>query len=153
VSPILELQTAGIVIVDHGSRRQESNDLLDHFVTIFRERTKFKVVQAAHMELADPSIEQAFGRCIDQKVQSIVVCPFFLLPGRHWQDDLPRLAAAASRKFGDIGYLVTSPLGAHELLVDVMVDRLQFCLSDQSGQPCSNCQGERRCRSAGTNLS
>ncbi|KAF8739502.1 hypothetical protein HU200_013841 [Digitaria exilis] len=40
-----------IVIVDHGSRRQESNLMLNHFVEMFRTRTGYNIVEPAHMVL------------------------------------------------------------------------------------------------------
>ncbi|XAR52351.1 hypothetical protein NMG60_11020368 [Bertholletia excelsa] len=49
----------GVIIVDHGSRRKESNLMLDEFVTMFRDKTGYRVVEPAHMELVEPSI-----RCI-----------------------------------------------------------------------------------------
>lgn len=51
----------GIVIVDHGSRRKASNDMLLDFVELFRRSTDHAVVEPAHMELAEPSIQQAIG--------------------------------------------------------------------------------------------
>lgn len=39
----------GVIIVDHGSRRQESNLMLNDFVTMFRARTGYRIVEPAHM--------------------------------------------------------------------------------------------------------
>ena len=35
------------------------------------------------MELAEPSIEQAFDKCVAQGATFVVVHPYFLAPGRH----------------------------------------------------------------------
>jgi hypothetical protein len=51
----------GIVIVDHGSRKKESNAMLHEFVTLYSATTGAEVVEPAHMELAEPTIEQAIG--------------------------------------------------------------------------------------------
>ncbi|CAA2997097.1 sirohydrochlorin ferrochelatase, chloroplastic [Olea europaea subsp. europaea] len=74
----------GVIIVDHGSRRQESNLMLNEFVEMFREKTKYRILEPAHMELAEPSIKDAFGLCVQQGAHRIIVSPFFLFPGRHW---------------------------------------------------------------------
>ncbi|CAN6229665.1 unnamed protein product, partial [Urochloa humidicola] len=46
-----------VVIVDHGSRRQESNLMLNDFVEMFRARTGYKIIEPAHMEL-DESVKR-----------------------------------------------------------------------------------------------
>src|SRR5687767_8033850 len=95
------------IVVDHGSRRAESNDALLDVVAKFRESSPIRIVEPAHMELAEPSIDTAFGRCAEQGATLIVVHPFFLLPGRHWRHDIPRLAAEAAAKRPGVSFLVT----------------------------------------------
>src|SRR5262245_61373246 len=99
----------GVILVDHGSRREESNALLLEVVQHFAEATQLPIVEPAHMELAEPSIATAFDRCVDQGATMVVVYPYFLLPGRHWDQDIPRLAAAAARQHPGVCYLVTAP--------------------------------------------
>ena len=82
----------GVVIVDHGSRRQASNDLLGEFVRMYKEQTGRPIVELAHMEIAEPNIETAFAKCVEQGATMVAVSPFFLSPGRHWQEDIPHLA-------------------------------------------------------------
>lgn len=53
--------SCGIVIVDHGSRRAASNDMLVEFCTLYAELTGQPIVQPAHMEIAEPTIAQAIG--------------------------------------------------------------------------------------------
>ena len=55
-----------------------------------------RTVQPAHMELAEPSIATAFDACVAAGATTVVVAPYFLGPGRHWDSDIPALAAAAA---------------------------------------------------------
>ncbi|XP_047317815.1 sirohydrochlorin ferrochelatase, chloroplastic-like [Impatiens glandulifera] len=138
----------GIIIVDHGSRRKESNLMLDEFVAMFRNKTGYPIVEPAHMELAEPSIKDAFSLCVKQGAKRVVVSPFFLFPGRHWHQDIPSLTAEAAKEHLGVSYIITAPLGLHELLVDVVNDRMKQCLSHVSGesQECSICAGTGKCR-------
>ncbi|XP_074285351.1 sirohydrochlorin ferrochelatase, chloroplastic-like [Silene latifolia] len=138
----------GVVIVDHGSRRQESNVLLNEFVMMFKNKTGYPIVEPAHMELAEPSIRDAFGSCVQQGASRVIISPFFLFPGRHWNQDIPLLAEAAASEYPGIPYLVTAPLGLHELLVDVMKDRIDYCLSHVDGKvdECAVCAGTGKCK-------
>ncbi|XP_019157053.1 PREDICTED: sirohydrochlorin ferrochelatase, chloroplastic-like [Ipomoea nil] len=138
----------GVIIVDHGSRRKESNLMLNEFVAMFQEKTKYPIVEPAHMELAEPSIKDAFNSCVQQGARRIIVSPFFLFPGRHWQQDIPSLTAEAAKLHPGIPFIITAPLGVHELLVDVINDRLDHCLShiDGNADECSVCAGTGKCQ-------
>ncbi|XP_017238362.1 sirohydrochlorin ferrochelatase, chloroplastic isoform X1 [Daucus carota subsp. sativus] len=138
----------GVIIVDHGSRRKESNLMLNEFVIMFRDRTGYPIVEPAHMELAEPSIKDAFASCVQQGVNRVIVSPFFLFPGRHWNQDIPSLTAEAAKEHPGVSYIITAPLGLHELLVDVVNDRIQHCLSHVAGDAdeCSVCAGTGRCQ-------
>lgn len=122
-----------IIIVDHGSRRQESNDLLLEVVAMFRSKSEYDLVEPAHMELAEPSIAAAFRRCVEQGAKRVVVFPYFLSPGRHWHSDIPALAAAAAAEHPGIVYLVTAPLGLHPLMAQIVGERIAVCLAHAAG--------------------
>ncbi|KAG8635013.1 sirohydrochlorin ferrochelatase, chloroplastic [Manihot esculenta] len=138
----------GVIIVDHGSRRKESNLMLNEFVTMFREKTGYPIVEPAHMELAEPSIRDAFGLCVQQGANRVLVSPFFLFPGRHWHQDIPSLTAEAAKEHPGVSYIITAPLGLHELLVDVVNDRIKYCLNHVAGDAdeCPACVGTGKCK-------
>ena len=137
----------GVVLVDHGSRRDESNQLLLQVVDAYRQHADWKIVEPAHMELAEPSIATALGRCVKRGVELVVIFPYFLSPGRHWNTDIPALAAKAAQAHGGIKYLVTAPLGLHELLLQVIDQRVSHCLQHASleGPQCTVCAETSGC--------
>lgn len=141
-------QPVGVVVVDHGSRRGESNDLLLAVAALFGERSGLEIVEPAHMELAEPSIAQAFGKCVERGAKTVVVFPYFLSPGRHWSEDIPRLAREAAASFAGVKHMVTAPLGLHSLIADVISERVATCLVHQTaeGETCDLCEGESRCQ-------
>jgi sirohydrochlorin ferrochelatase len=138
----------GIVIVDHGSRRAESNRMLEELVARYREGTRFPIVEPAHMELAEPTVGQAFDRCVERGARRVVVCPYFLLPGRHWDRDIPELTRAAAARHPAVEYLVTAPIGLHPLMLEVVESRIDRCLAHSEGraEECESCRGTGRCR-------
>ena len=122
-------ETIGVIIVDHGSRREASNQLLLDLVNAFRQSGTYQVVEPAHMELAEPTISDAYDACVRHGATRIVVHPFFLLPGRHWDSDIPRLAAEAAAKHPETSFLVTNPLGSHPLMIQIIAERISACLA------------------------
>ncbi len=137
--PIPAAEKIGVIVVDHGSRRAESNDLLLEVVAMFRRQSEFTIVEPAHMELAEPSLSTAFDRCVAAGAEWVVVHPYFLLPGKHWKHDIPALAEEAARRHPGVRYLVTAPLGVHPLMGEIMrqriAERLQGGSEDAEGSP------------------
>lgn len=141
-------ESTGVIIVDHGSRRAESNEMLLDVVEQFRRETGWPIIEPAHMELAEPSIATAYGRCVARGASLVVVHPYFLLPGRHWHSDIPALTAEAAGAHPETQFLVTAPLGLHPGMAAVMQDRVAHCLSHVAGRAaeCEVCRGTGRCR-------
>ena len=141
-------QTTGIVIVDHGSRREASNKMLEDFVARFAQTTGFTIIEPAHMELAEPSIGTSFDRCVSRGAQRVVVCPYFLLPGKHWDQDIPELTRAAAARHPDVPFMVTAPIGLNPMMEQVIAGTIDYCLSHVAGRvdECLSCRGTGRCR-------
>jgi sirohydrochlorin ferrochelatase len=140
--------TLGVILVDHGSRRGESNELLVEIVRQFAEASGLPIVEPAHMELAEPSIAAAFRKCVERGARTVVVFPYFLLPGRHWHKDIPRLAAEAARQHPGVRYLVTAPLALHPLINVIIGQRIEHCLAYACGEvdACDLCAGTDYCQ-------
>ena len=124
----------GVIIVDHGSRRDESNIYVKEMARLFQHYADIKIVEPAHMELASPDIDAAYRACVAQGAQYIVVHPYFLAPGRHWHKDIPELARAAACKHPETSCVVTPPLGIHKSIVDVMATRIMDALPSTDNQ-------------------
>jgi sirohydrochlorin ferrochelatase len=146
--PVPARDRIGVIVVDHGSRRGESNRLLLEVVALFQQHSGYPIVEPAHMELAEPSIEQAFARCVQRGAQLVVIHPYFLLPGRHWKHDIPAMAERAARKHPGVSYLVTAPLGLHPLMAEIMTQRIGRCLDRAEGraESCALCEYAETCR-------
>jgi sirohydrochlorin ferrochelatase len=141
-------ENLGLVLVDHGSKRDESNRMLLEVVERFAEWSELPIVEPAHMELAEPSIGTAFNRCVERGAKLVVVFPYFLLPGRHWQSDIPQLVADAAKKHAGIRYMVTAPLALHPLMLSIIGDRISHCLAhvQENGSKCDACRDLPGCQ-------
>lgn len=137
------MSTLAVIIVDHGSRRAESNAMLEAFVEQFAASSSYAIVEPAHMELAEPSIKQAFDRCVERGATSVAVMPYFLGPGRHWKNDIPSLTADAAKGHPDVSFLITAPIGLHPLMGQVIESRIEHCLKHAAGEAdgCDVCAG------------
>lgn len=117
-------RNVALVVVDHGSRSDASNSSLDDVVGEIARRAegRYVAVLPAHMELAAPTIADAFEAAVAAGASLVVVALYFLAPGRHSELDVPRLAAEAGARFG-VGHVVTRSLGPDAALVELVLSR------------------------------
>lgn len=116
-------QKVAVILVDHGSRKAEANDMLMGLASKYKQLYNIEIVEAAHMELSEPSISTAFRKCVDQGATNIICHPFFLSKGRHVQEDIPDMMKAAAAEHGDIPHLeysITEPLGVQEKILELI---------------------------------
>jgi sirohydrochlorin ferrochelatase len=113
-----------ILLVDHGSQHASANALLGRIADALRARLPGALVEVAHMELAEPSLAAALARCAELGAREVVVCPYFLGPGRHTTRDIPQLVAQARAAHPALCVRVAAPLGFDERLVDVLLARV-----------------------------
>jgi len=90
---------------------------------IVRKQRPDLIVNIAHMELADPTIAQGVQQCIDDGATEIIVHPYMLSPGRHAMTDIPTMATEAASSYPNVSVRVTGPLGLHEKLGEVILER------------------------------
>lgn len=113
-----------ILLVDHGSRRPEANAQLDEVAKLLAAAAPDLPVRAVHMEIARPSIAEGVAACVAAGAEEIVVTPYFLGPGRHALEDVPRLAREAAERHAGLRLRFADPLGVHPGIVDVLLDRI-----------------------------
>ena len=116
----------GVIIVDHGSRLPQSNQLLEQVAAQLHERfpADYPIVEPAHMELNEPSVASAYTKCVERGATRIVICLYFLGPGKHSTHDIPRLAAQAQQQHPKTTCQITATLGLDELMLQLLHKRI-----------------------------
>lgn len=129
-----------LLIVDHGSRREGSNDLLRKVAGLMGEQFGLRIVHYAHMELGEPTIHQGFDACVADGAEEVIVHPYFLASGHHVAVGIPDLVRQAADRHPGITYRITQPLGVHPKIGEVILERIAE--SDGDG-PMGATQSER----------
>ena len=121
----------GIIVVDHGSKRAEANDALNEVVARYRAHAAGGpppvAVEPAHMELAPPTIADAFARCVESGAEEVVCAPFFLSMGRHMKEDIPALMSEAAAAHPAVRWSIAAPLGAQPSMPALMHEAILAC--------------------------
>ena len=69
----------GLLLVAHGSRREASNEEIRALTKILASRAgdQFIDIRCAFLELAEPSIPDGIGLCVDAGADEVIVLPYF----------------------------------------------------------------------------
>lgn len=113
----------GLLLVDHGSRRDAANATLAEMAGRLRAQRPGLLVVHAHMELADPDVATGFAALVAAGASDIRVVPYFLAPGRHASEDIPALVAAAAAAHPQVTWRIGECLGPHDLLATLALVR------------------------------
>ncbi len=116
---------SGVLVVGHGSRREEANRDVREAARRIGERGGFSLVEAAFLEIEAPNIAEGFKSLVERGACKVTVHPYFLSPGRHTRGDLPREVHAVASCFPGVSYRITEPLSAHPLVIEASVERIR----------------------------
>jgi len=122
---VMDQRKVGILLMDHGSRNQASNDRLHELAKIYQETVASHIiVKGAHMELASPSIPEGIEALLKEGVHEIVCHPYFLSAnGRHVSEDIPEIINGAINSMNiQIPVVTTEPVGSQ---TDIMIGAIQ----------------------------
>jgi sirohydrochlorin ferrochelatase len=120
-----------ILLIDHGSRRDEANEMMNCMANLVQAMAgPSVVVRYAHMELAEPSISAGVRQCVDAGASELIVFPYMLSPGKHSTGDIPRLVAEAADPHPGLAVRVTSAFGVHEKLAEVILGRAGIAVAN-----------------------
>jgi len=111
-----------LLLVDHGSRLEEANAMLERVAEVLQRRSG-EPVRIAHMEIAEPGIGAAIDACAAERADEIVVVPWFLSPGRHTTRDIPEQVRRAIARHPGLRARIAEPLGLDDRLIDVLLAR------------------------------
>ena len=113
-----------ILLIDHGSRRDAANEMMDCMANLVQAMAGADVVvRYAHMELAEPSISAGVRNCVEAGATELIVFPYMLSPGKHSTGDIPRMVAEAATAYPTLDIRVTSAFGVHEKLAELILGR------------------------------
>jgi sirohydrochlorin ferrochelatase len=113
-----------ILLIDHGSRRDAANEMMDCMANLVQAMAgNDVVVRYAHMEVAEPSISSGVQQCVEAGATELIVFPYMLSPGKHSTGDIPRMVAEAAAPFPALAVRVTSAFGVHEKLAELILGR------------------------------
>ena len=114
-----------ILYICHGSRVKEARDQAVHFIQASMKQQQEKIQEYCFLELAEPTIEQAYESCVRQGATIIKAVPVLLLTAAHAKQDIPEVLNELKTRFPDIKLKYGRPIGVNEKMVDILEERLK----------------------------
>jgi len=107
-----------LLIIAHGSRRAASNDEVRALADSVRAQPgqAYAHVEAAFLELAEPSIAEGLAALAAKGATEIVAFPYFLAAGTHVAQDIPEAIAEFAASHPGVAVRLTPHLGASAAL-------------------------------------
>ncbi|MFJ8247641.1 sirohydrochlorin chelatase [Peribacillus asahii] len=114
-----------VLYVCHGSRVQEGCQQAIEFVQKTQQLVSVPIQEISFLELAHPTIEEGFTRCIEQGATEIAVMPVLLLAAGHVKKDIPEELEVLQARHPHVKISFGKPFGVHERIVDILLERIQ----------------------------
>ncbi len=112
-----------LLVVAHGSRREESNDEVRDLTACLREQSgdAYAQVECAFLELAEPSIPDGIRNAIRAGAEQVTVMPYFLSAGRHVVKDIPAEIELVRQESPQVDIVLAPYLGAAPGLMGILL--------------------------------
>lgn len=117
-------QTA-ILLIAHGSRRVEANQELVDLASRLIGSLDYSIIEPSYLELAEPGIVEAGGICVAKGASRVLMVPYFLSAGVHIRRDLAEARDQLTEKYPEVSFVLGPPLGPHQLLDDLVSQRIK----------------------------
>lgn len=111
-----------LVVAAHGSRLPSSNDEIRQLAVALAPAVsdRYQRIDAAFLELAEPSIGTAIDAAVTAGATEVVVLPYFLAAGRHVADDIPMIVSERQALHPSVRIEMAQYLGARPEMLEVL---------------------------------
>ncbi len=116
-----------ILLLGHGSPKKDANNLervgaMLH--NMLHAGCAEDCVKVAYLQFAEPGIMDTIREVVNKGAKKVILHPFFLSSGMHVTKDIPGMIEEARRLYRDVKFIYTEPLGIHEKLAHIVMERI-----------------------------
>ncbi len=114
-----------VLFISHGSRSSKTKEEVVDLVQTLKFKTGIEIFEFAFLEIETPSIPQGLDLCVQKGASQVMVLLNFLNSGRHVNNDIPAIVREAQRKYPQVRFSISQPIGQHVKMADLFVDLIQ----------------------------
>lgn len=116
-----------IILIGHGSPKKDANNieiLGEMLHNSLHPDCGKNCVKVAYLQFAEPNISAGIKECVEKGAKRVILHPYFISSGMHVTKDIPELIKEAEREYPHVEFIYTEPLGVHEKLTQVVMERI-----------------------------
>jgi len=131
-------QNTAILLVGRGTSDPDANSEVMQLARLFWEGRQWGMVEVAYSGETRPSVAEGVRRCVRLGAQRVIVVPVLLFQGILTR----RMADEAQTTASELGVplVVAAPLGAHEALLDLTLERAAEAAAGHVAMNCDRCK-------------
>jgi len=130
IATVSTMHSVCIAVIAHGSSRRTHIEFVEDIARRIESALGLRVavgyLDGRSRGLADA--EEVLDRLAVEGCRRVAVVPFFLTPGRHAKEDVPRIVESARSRHRDVEFIVTPCIGEHSNIVEIVVDLIKRSL-------------------------
>ncbi len=117
-----------LIILAHGSRRQESNQEIEYLAKEVKKiaGNEYDVIKHAYLEIVEPTLLQSIEKLVNRDISDITVFPYFLNSGKHVKRDIPAMIKTATEKYPDCRFKMSAFIGRYEGMPKLILDQARL---------------------------
>ncbi|MGB9887596.1 MAG: sirohydrochlorin chelatase [Moorellales bacterium] len=115
----------GIVLLGHGSRREEANRGVEELAAQVERHFPRAVVEVGYLAHGWPPLAEAVATALRRGAQEVVVVPLFLYDGVHVRTDIPEQLEELRRQYPGLRLRCTATLGSDPRIAEIVLDRIR----------------------------
>jgi len=115
----------GVLILAHGSKRTETERILNSLTDKVKKKIGESLVYAAYLQFSEQNLEAGIDYLVKKDATKIKVIPMFLFDGVHVTEDIPNEVNEIKRKYPGIEIKISRHLGDDDRIADIIADRIR----------------------------
>ena len=114
----------GILILAHGSKRQETEVILNSLIEKVKVKTGEEHVYPAFLQFSELNLEKGIKNLVEKGASCIKIMPMFIFDGVHVTQDIPNELKEIIAKYPQVKIKISGHIGDDDKLADIIVDRI-----------------------------
>jgi len=114
-----------ILLLGHGSRLTEANNILREMAQLVKGMGEIPLVEFASLQFGRPDFFEGVSNCISKGARRVIIQPYLLYKGRHFDEDISEMIVKVQKRYRDIEFFLTEPLGVHREIAKIVLERVK----------------------------
>lgn len=115
----------GVIILAHGSKRQETEKILNSLTEKVKNKTGESLIYPAYLQFSEQDMEAGADYLVKKGATEIIVIPLLLFDGIHVTQSIPNKLSEIKDKYHGINIRLSHHLGDDDRIAEIISDRVR----------------------------